>query len=653
MVILMTFLTSKTIATMKKMIKNLMLVAVAAMAFVGCQQDIEVNSITKKTTIDFIASFDTETRSQFVEDTDGDNVFQSVWNGGEEVLLFADAGNSVYATGTATMSTEDGTTGTFTAVFDGDVPAAGVVKAYVPASAWNVWSEAITIPAIQTPTEHSVDAAAHILRGEVKYNDITAVDGSDMMFTHAVAYGKMTISDMALENINSVNVIVDDASYTISPEKLKEPTFWFACNADDNVNTLRIEVKNGIETYARTYEFADGKFAFNNGRVSVFSVKNLELVPADYNVVLTKLKSVYNNSFSFVGEDENDRLVIDFNPNLTIGAETYKYASYYSGAPEYNRAQFNISSAYSENYDYWCYDDIVIADKGEGIYDIAIYTTAYISGSTKSVKITYTGKLEAEKVDLTVVSATATLGTKGGDNNYYTVSFTLSNNDVIALEMRTDGKNYLTVGTYTNDWSSYNGGIYPGYINYVYYNNGSATFNSCEVAYDETTLYTVKFGVNGAEFTYTGAIEGLDAPIADSGDEEMPEFTIPGEGGTYTYDYRYTNLVNGLDQNNSMRVSQANGYTWDIKFNTDLTSIEAGDYTAVQNFTSTTALEVDTYNGGFQIATKNYIYPDEYDKVTTFNVQKEGDFYCITMIGSGGYGSEGASYRCVYIGKIK
>ena len=85
---------------------------------------------------------------------------------------------------------------------------------------------------------------------------------------------------------------------------------------------------------------------------------------------------------------------------------------------------------------------------------------------------------------------------------------------------------------------------------------------------------------------------------------------------------------------------QENGWTWDIHFNTSLASIEAGDYKAVHYFSTMDALEVDTYNGGFQNNTYNYIYPDEFDKVTTFNVQKEGDIYCITMIGSGGYGND-------------
>ncbi len=137
--------------------------------------------------------------------------------------------------------------------------------------------------------------------------------------------------------------------------------------------------------------------------------------------------------------------------------------------------------------------------------------------------------------------------------------------------------------------------------------------------------------------------------------EVIPEFVIPGEGGSYTYDYRYTTLVDGLDVNNSIRVKQDNDWIWDIRFNPGLTEIVAGDYKATNSlFSSADALEVDTYNGGFQNNDYNYIYPDEYEKVTTFNVQVEGEYYCITLIGSGGYGSNaGDTYRCVYIGKIK
>lgn len=174
----------------------------------------------------------------------------------------------------------------------------------------------------------------------------------------------------------------------------------------------------------------------------------------------------------------------------------------------------------------------------------------------------------------------------------------------------------------------------------------------------DNTAIEVKTQLPYVEVNYFG--EGSTyAPGSENqggGNEEpevVPEFVIPGEGGSYTYDYRYTKLVDGLDANNSIRVKQDNGWIWDIKFNSGLSEIVAGDYTAVQNFSSPDALEVDTFQGGFQNNDYNYIYPDEFEKVTTFNVQVEGEYYCITMIGSGGYGTNaGDTYRCVYIGKI-
>lgn len=169
----------------------------------------------------------------------------------------------------------------------------------------------------------------------------------------------------------------------------------------------------------------------------------------------------------------------------------------------------------------------------------------------------------------------------------------------------------------------------------------------------KTQLPYVEVNYFGEGSTYAPGSENQGGEPSEP--EVVPEFVIPGEGATYTYDYRYTKLVDGLDANNSIRVKQDNSWIWDIKFNPGLTEIVAGDYKATNSsFSSADALEVDTYNGGFQNNAYNYIYPDEFDKVTTFNVQVEGDYYCITMIGSGGYGSNaGDTYRCVYIGKIK
>ncbi len=177
--------------------------------------------------------------------------------------------------------------------------------------------------------------------------------------------------------------------------------------------------------------------------------------------------------------------------------------------------------------------------------------------------------------------------------------------------------------------------------------NDGYNLKVADVSYDKA--YDIYFDTNNwqAWVTEGEAVEPEPEP------EVIPEFVIPGEGVAYTYDYRYTKLVNGLDANNSIRVKQDNDWIWEIKFNPGLSEIVAGDYTAVQYFTTTDALEVDTFNGGFQNNDYNYVYPDEFEKVTTFNVQVQGEYYCITLIGSGGYGSKaGETYRCVYIGKI-
>ena len=167
----------------------------------------------------------------------------------------------------------------------------------------------------------------------------------------------------------------------------------------------------------------------------------------------------------------------------------------------------------------------------------------------------------------------------------------------------------------------------------------------------KTQLPYVEVNYFGEGSTYAPGSEN------QGGNEEpevVPEFVIPGEGAAYDLEYRYTKLVSGLDANNAVRVAQDNGYIWDLKFNPGLAEIVAGDYTAVQSFTTADALELDTYNGGIQFGEPySFFYADVYANVT-INVQKEGDFYCITLIGQSGYDCPvSGQYRLVYIGKIK
>ncbi|MBO5856600.1 MAG: hypothetical protein J6Q62_08085 [Alistipes sp.] len=168
----------------------------------------------------------------------------------------------------------------------------------------------------------------------------------------------------------------------------------------------------------------------------------------------------------------------------------------------------------------------------------------------------------------------------------------------------------------------------------------------------KTQLPYVEVNYFGEGSTYAPGSENQGGEPSEP--EVVPEFVIPGEGVAYDLDYRYTKLVDGLDANNAVRVAQDNGYIWDLKFNPGLSSIVAGDYTAVQSFTTADALEMDTYNGGIQFGEPySFFYADVFANVT-INVQKEGDFYCITLIGSSGYDCPvSGQYRLVYIGKLK
>jgi molybdopterin converting factor small subunit len=186
-----------------------------------------------------------------------------------------------------------------------------------------------------------------------------------------------------------------------------------------------------------------------------------------------------------------------------------------------------------------------------------------------------------------------------------------------------------------------------------YFAIGEAKFsNNTVYSYTgQLTAVEVNYEGEGANYVPGSENQGGDEP---SEPEVVPEFVIPGDG-TYDLDLRFTKLQNALNANNEVRFVDENDYTFDVMFNPGLTEIVAGNYTAVhpENYSSADALEFSGYMSCIQVAYGDYIYPDDYANVTC-NVQKEGDYYCITIItGTGSYGADGRTCRAVYIGKIK
>ncbi len=113
-------------------------------------------------------------------------------------------------------------------------------------------------------------------------------------------------------------------------------------------------------------------------------------------------------------------------------------------------------------------------------------------------------------------SASAVLVTDTTFNGFnpYDVTFTFATGDKVEIRFNTSGNQYLHLGAWQTDaWQD------PHYISQVKYNGELATATACNVAY-ENDAYTVTMSVfeytNYAtlEYTYTGAIEGLNAPEA-------------------------------------------------------------------------------------------------------------------------------------------
>ena len=521
-----------------------------------------------------------------------------------------------------------------------------------------------------------VSVQANLLEDSIVWNDATVelnLAGFDWFvvgWTSVAALQEIVDMGMAADidgalaaNINAYGVfnagaIISGVNATLNLSELAQlsMTYWapaLDANTEYVFFVYPFNAKDEMEMYTHEFNAAN---LYNFGR---FRTAALELGEFDAEAKFEVLAL----------EEKNVEISATFGEDVVTVAYNWLETSYMD--PE-EAAKFILGDVYTE---YVTFDEYTTSVYATKYYYYGVPETLYLGvlainadGEYVYVEFDVHGEqgegggdepVEPETpAVLELVSASAAHAASnfiGGTG--YDVTFTGANGETIVYQVQTLDKTYLREG----DWNSDFSWAAEGYVNSVTWTGVgfpwpyAMTVAVVDGNYDillECADYEDDYKQYSARFV--GQIEGFTLPVEEEDPLAGIEFTIPGEGETFGYDFKYTVLVAGLDENNSLRVAQeGNGWVWDIKFNEGLTEIVEGDYKATNSsFSSASALEVDTYNGGFQCAAYNYIYPEEYDKVTTFNVQKQGDIYCITMIGSGGYGNDGKTFRCVYIGKL-
>ncbi|MBQ5738347.1 MAG: BACON domain-containing protein [Alistipes sp.] len=392
---------------MKNLFKNLMLVAVAAMAFTACTEtNDEVNAVVKKTIVTGVASFGDDTRSGFTgsevtEDENGESVtvYKSAWDGGENILLFAENGLET----SATINAE----GKFTAEFEGELPEKFYMTVCSPAVAWSSMYN-YTIPAVQTPRANSVDPNAHILQAQNVYVINGTADHFNMQ--HQVAYGKMTVNTPAEFVIDHVEIALNgvfsnyprNLSYTIKADNVENNVFWFATEpitvSDFTVTAYDAEGK----AYTKSVTIPEGRtLAFGYGRVGSFSVSELKEYKAPDTVMdSAKYYFDYNNYGGYdnwgyvVFEDEFlGTLVL----NCTFDSGLYLDICEYTSGANALGVRFDVGYSYynvvggtpsSLNYNYY---NTMTVDVVDGKYSISLDVK---NDNDEILKATYVGDIE-------------------------------------------------------------------------------------------------------------------------------------------------------------------------------------------------------------------------------------------------------------------
>ena len=386
---------SKPIATMKNLFKNLMLVAVAAMAFTACTEtNDEVNAVVNKTRYEFTANIAEETRSGFAEKEEGATAYKSEWFGNETLKIFVTDYNTYNVETTASINAE----GQFTLDLE-NAPESFFITAVSPAESW-VSEYTATIPAVQTPLANSVDPKAHLLQAQAKP---VSGNSGDIDFTHMAAYGKMTVNGVAFA---IDHVVVDlkgsfcgsdrELSYTINATNVENNTFWFATEPIDvaEFTVTAYDAEGNSVTKTIDVPAAGKTMSFQYGRVGTFSVSGLEKAAEKFDSTYAYVYQDYGDTdkeIMFLAEDGRG-LRIDFmnvyDSNCIVPG-TYTFTGDSRMYPNWCFYYANVEYYYTSKLD----GGQAVVSVEDGQYKI-VFTNMALNGTVYVEQFTFKGQIE-------------------------------------------------------------------------------------------------------------------------------------------------------------------------------------------------------------------------------------------------------------------
>ena len=347
------------------MFRNLMLVAVAAMAFVSCQKEaVEEISRPQDVVMTIIADMD-ETRT-YIDETNS-NV---KWSEGDKIKVIENCATyrtssaaTIAGNGKATFSVSfpaaDATSFTYDAIF----PASSLVED--DSEKMDLAKVKVIVPEAQNPTATSFDPSADVL---VAKHVVTSSQPTElsMQFKRLVALGKMTMTNFpsSASNINKIiftaegegakavagrnYVDVENGdvveygyygatnSLTLSYDNASPSTpVYFTCNPFELVAGDKFTVKVVCSDYTYTREVTLSKgLKFEEGDLSTFSVdmasatkeKTFSFANGDYAAIAVVNDKYYALSSAANGKRLNAVAVsFDGGNSLTTADETLKW----------------------------------------------------------------------------------------------------------------------------------------------------------------------------------------------------------------------------------------------------------------------------------------------------------------------------------------